>query len=197
MPGHYLFHHAILCGFYSRAATIRERRLLNSGRKMKKSTGSRKVEWLQTPRSQSEETMPRLPLQRILSSRNQTSFADVEEDEAWWIGGEGTCSRRLLIHYTMLSTIIKLQLMHAFCLFWYCHRVTNTCARATRILATAPALPFWRFGIPTYTYADCRPSYTNYIAFTLHTRYSFFNLRNRLHYITLDYVEQFFYYQEC
>ena len=28
--GYYLFHHAILCGFYSRAATIRERRLLNS-----------------------------------------------------------------------------------------------------------------------------------------------------------------------
>ena len=26
--GYYLFHHAILCGFYSRAATIRERRLL-------------------------------------------------------------------------------------------------------------------------------------------------------------------------
>ena len=28
--GYYLFHHAILCGFYSRAATIREWRLLNS-----------------------------------------------------------------------------------------------------------------------------------------------------------------------
>ena len=28
--GYYLFHHTILCGFYSRAATIREQRLLNS-----------------------------------------------------------------------------------------------------------------------------------------------------------------------
>ena len=28
--GYYLFHHAILCGSYSRAATNRERRLLNS-----------------------------------------------------------------------------------------------------------------------------------------------------------------------
>ena len=28
--GYYLFHHAMLCGFYSRAATIQERRLLNS-----------------------------------------------------------------------------------------------------------------------------------------------------------------------
>ena len=28
--GYYLFHHVILCGFYSRAATNRERRLLNS-----------------------------------------------------------------------------------------------------------------------------------------------------------------------
>jgi len=28
--GYYLFHHAILCGFYSRAATNREQRLLNS-----------------------------------------------------------------------------------------------------------------------------------------------------------------------
>ena len=28
--GYYLFHHAILCGFYSRAATNRERRLFNS-----------------------------------------------------------------------------------------------------------------------------------------------------------------------
>jgi len=28
--GYYLFHHAILCGFYSRVATNRERNLLNS-----------------------------------------------------------------------------------------------------------------------------------------------------------------------
>ena len=28
--GYYLFHHAILCGFYFRAATIRERHILNS-----------------------------------------------------------------------------------------------------------------------------------------------------------------------
>jgi len=33
--GCYLVHYAILCSFYSRAATIRERRLLSSGRKMK------------------------------------------------------------------------------------------------------------------------------------------------------------------
>jgi len=33
-------------------------------------------------------------------------FVDVE---GWrWVGGEGTCSRRLVIHYTMLSTILKL-----------------------------------------------------------------------------------------
>jgi len=42
--------------YYSRAAFIK------LGRKMKKSTASRKVEWLQTPGSQSEETLPLLPL---------------------------------------------------------------------------------------------------------------------------------------
>ena len=50
---------------------------------MKKSTASRKVEWLQTPGSQSEETLPRLPLQRIGSTELEESdpFAAVEEDE--------------------------------------------------------------------------------------------------------------------
>jgi len=32
-------------------------------------------------RESTEETMPHLPLQWILSSRNQTPFADVEEDK--------------------------------------------------------------------------------------------------------------------
>jgi len=44
-------------GFYLRAATIKEQLLLNLGRTMKKSTASRKVEWLQIPWSQSEETL--------------------------------------------------------------------------------------------------------------------------------------------
>ena len=47
--GYCFFHHAILCGFYLRVTTILERCLLNSGRKVKKSTASRKVKWLQTP----------------------------------------------------------------------------------------------------------------------------------------------------
>ena len=38
MPHLYLFHHAILCGFYLRAATIQEWCLLNLGREMKIST---------------------------------------------------------------------------------------------------------------------------------------------------------------
>ena len=43
-----------------------------------------------------------------------------------WVGGEQTCPRRLLIHYTMLSTILnKLYLLYTLCLFWYCHRVTR------------------------------------------------------------------------
>ena len=53
-------------GYYLRAAFIK------LGMKMKKSTASRKVEWLQTPMSQSEETLPCLPLQQIPNSRNQT-----------------------------------------------------------------------------------------------------------------------------
>jgi len=44
------------------AAFIRKRCLLNSGREMKKSIASRKAEWLQMPGSQSEETLPHLPL---------------------------------------------------------------------------------------------------------------------------------------
>ena len=62
-------------GYYLRVAFIK------LGTKMKKSTASRKVEWLQMPVSQSEETLPSLPLQCIPSSRNHTPFADVEGDE--------------------------------------------------------------------------------------------------------------------
>jgi len=40
-----------------------------------------------------------------------------------WVGGEWTCSRRLLIHYTMLSTI----LLYTLRFFWYCHQVMNMC----------------------------------------------------------------------
>ena len=171
-------HHAILCGFYSRAATNWERRLLNSvlsvksfvnvralrnanfirlkkriamrwlgfeanlpaswsaaallqsgtytappirflvsrslsvrvespwtqtGQKMKKSTASRKVEWLQTPGSQSEETLLRLPC--------TATDSELEESRplrrCWrgrrWVGGERTCTGGLLIYCTMRS----------------------------------------------------------------------------------------------
>ena len=47
--GYYLFHHAILCGFYSRAATHREWRLLNSVLSVKifhKCEGLRKVSFI-------------------------------------------------------------------------------------------------------------------------------------------------------
>ena len=73
-------------------ASIREWRLFNSVWKMKKSTASRKVEWLQTPGSQSEETLPCngyqgqgiRPLCRCWRRQR-------------WVGGERTCSRRLLL----------------------------------------------------------------------------------------------------
>ena len=42
---------------------------------MKKSTASRKVEWLQTPGSQSEETLPACPCKKYHLR------IDVEEDE--------------------------------------------------------------------------------------------------------------------
>jgi len=99
--GYYLFHYTILCGFYSRVATIRERCLLSSGQ-MVKFIASRNVEWLQTPERQSKET----PC--MLATATDTRPLH----ECWrgqrWVGGERTCSTRLLIHYTRLSTILKL-----------------------------------------------------------------------------------------
>ena len=46
--GYYLFHHAILCGFYSRAATNREWRLLNSvsGKMFRKCNGFEKSQFI-------------------------------------------------------------------------------------------------------------------------------------------------------
>jgi len=72
----------IFCSFHLRVATIREQHLLNSvntdGMEDEKSTASRKVKWLQTPGSQDNATRP---LQQISSSRNQTPFQMLEEDE--------------------------------------------------------------------------------------------------------------------
>jgi len=48
---------------------------------MKKSTASRKVEWLQTPVNQSEDTLPCLPLQGIPSSRNQTPSQMLKDED--------------------------------------------------------------------------------------------------------------------
>jgi len=63
-------------GYYSRATIIKLRM-------EDEEIHCLKVEWLQMPGNQSKETLPHLPLQRIPSLRNQTLFADVEEDEAW------------------------------------------------------------------------------------------------------------------
>jgi len=61
-----------------------------------------------------------------------------------WVGGECTW---LLIHYTMLSTILKL---YTLCFFWYCHQVTRfTCTCATQILATA-VIQEWRLFCSVY-----------------------------------------------
>jgi len=63
-----------LCGYYSRAA-------FNSGRI---STPSTKVEGLQMPGSQSKETLPHLPLQRIPSLRNQTPSQMLKRTKTSW-----------------------------------------------------------------------------------------------------------------
>ena len=67
--------HVLKSGYYSRAAFIKLRT-------EDEGIHCLKVEWLQTPGNQSKETLPYLPLQQIPSLRNQTPFADVEEDEA-------------------------------------------------------------------------------------------------------------------
>ena len=50
----------------------------------KKSTASRKVEWLQMPGSQFEETVPYLPLQWIPSLRNQTHLQVLKRTKMNW-----------------------------------------------------------------------------------------------------------------
>ena len=64
--GYYLFQCAILCGFYLIATTIWERRLLSSGRKMKKSTGCRCQGG-----NPKRHCHAHLPLQRIPNLRNK------------------------------------------------------------------------------------------------------------------------------
>ena len=60
-------------------ASIRKRCLLNSGREMKKSTASRKAEWLQMPGSQSEETATFATVTDT-EFKESEPFSDVEED---------------------------------------------------------------------------------------------------------------------
>ena len=98
-----------------------------TGQKMKKSTASRKVEWLQMLGSQSKETLPRLPLQWILSSRNQTPLQMLEDNEDELEENElvlKDCSSIILCFLLILIIAIA-------------SRGFFTCICATQILAAA------------------------------------------------------------
>ena len=73
------------------------------------------MEWLQMPGSQSEETLPRLPLQRIANSRNQSLR------RCWrrrrWVGGHTCTCPGGLIYYTIVTTV---PIVYTICMVWYC-----------------------------------------------------------------------------
>ena len=90
---YYLFQQQNLCGFYSKAAAIRERRLFNSMKTFCKYTCTKSKDvstdgkednethclkeggWLMTPKKQRKETRP------LLEADDIDPFADTEEDK--------------------------------------------------------------------------------------------------------------------
>ena len=129
MPRFYLFHHAILCGFYLRAATIREWCLLNLGQETKKSTTQGRWSGCRP-----QEVNPKRCCHACHCNRYR----------AWgirrgqrWVGVEWICSKSLLIQ--ILCFLLSLNCN--YCILSACFDIAMgssgwfTCTCTTQILA--------------------------------------------------------------
>ena len=134
----YLFHRAILCGFYSRAATNRERRLLNSGFSLKSFVIVRalwKVSFVRLTKNCDAVawfwSKPFSLISRCFATKR-------------YLHGTSDPFPRFLpmiSHDDRLCASKNAELVRISCmLIWYCHsrhEVCSRCACATRILAAA------------------------------------------------------------